>query len=264
MKVTEKRVKALEADLSHRQIIMALLDRMADFEDVDTFIGWCYTDTALGQMKQSRDNLYAAIRRKHPGQKGKAADQACRKAYQEFNYLFDLAMAPNTQLELARYRYLYFVSTVAHGLGALWRHFKAEYDLDKLVQELSHLKRQLEPLRVELISEHLASETIGKKYFGGRPLFFKRQEVFLELVMSQVQGMAEHLNEAVELLRAIKPEAEIWDTLLVDEPAVQAMAQLQAAHRVEQLRQEARLRVYEAEGKHEEAARFFKKFFLAN
>lgn len=262
MKVTENRVKTLEADLNHRQIIMALLDRMADFEEVDAFIGWCYTDAALGQMKQSRDNLYASIRRKHPGQKGKAADQACRKVHREFNYLFDLAMAPSTQLELVRYRYLYFVSTVAHELGTLWRHFQAEYDLDALVQDLSRLKRQLEPLWVELISEKLASDTIGKRYFGSRPLFFKRQEAFLELVIGQIQSMAEHLNEAVELLRALKPEAEIWNALLIDGNAVQAMAQVQAVRRVEQLEQEARLRVYEAEGKHEEAARYFKKVFL--
>jgi hypothetical protein len=262
MTTLSKRVKALEGDLSPRQLIMTLLDRMASFEDLDGFIAWCYTDVALKQMQQSRENMYAAIRRKHPGQKVKAADQACQKAHRAFNYLFDLAMAPSTQLDLARYRYLYLVSHVAHELGALWRHFQTEYDLDALIQELSHLKRQLEPLRVELISEHLASETIGQKYFGGRPLFFKGQEAFLELVMSQVQGMAEHLNEAIGLLRAIKPEAEIWDTLLIDEPAVQVMAEALAVCRVEQLEQEARLIVYEAEGRHEEAVRYFKKVFL--
>lgn len=262
MTTLSKRVKTLEGDLSPRQLIMNLLDRMVSFEDLDGFIAWCYTDVALKQMKQSRENMYAAIRRKHPGQKGKAADQACQKAHRAFNYLFDLAMAPSTQLDLARYRYLYLVSHVAHELGALWRHFQTEYDLDALVQELSHLKRHLEPLWVELVSDQLASTTIGQKYFGGRPLFFKRQEAFLELVISQVQGMVEHLNEAVGLLQAIKPEAEIWDTLLIDEQAVQVMAKALAVRRVEQLEQEARLLVYEAEGKHEQAIRHFQQAFL--
>lgn len=262
MTTLSKRVKALEGDLSPRQLIMTLLDRMASFEDLDGFIAWCYTDVALKQMQQSRENMYAAIRRKHPGQKGKVADQACQKAHRAFNYLFDLVMAPSTQLDLARYRYLYLVSHVAHELGALWRHFQSNDDLNAPIRGLSQLKHQLEPLWVELVGEQLASAMIGQKHFGGRSLFFKRQEAFLTLMLDHVQSMASHLNEAVELLRKLEPEADIWDAFLIDGSSVQMMAETQAARRVEQLKQEARLRVYEAEGRHEEAVRYFQKVFL--
>lgn len=258
MKTTLSRVQALESDLTPKQIVMGILEKMQECGTLDAYIAWSYTDKALKRTDEIRENMYAAAKRRTNSKDSHEHNKACRKAHQEFQFLYELALAPCINQDQNLYRYLFMTSTVVHLMGSFWRTLQKD-KLETLQKEAQQAKAMLFALLLELHADQMVSEKLSSKYFHGKPLLLPAQGKFLERVTANAIQLTEHLNEAGGLLQALEPERIEGDGFSIDIEALQAMAERRASELVKQIELQVRITIYSNEGRHDQAIRLFQR-----
>ncbi len=258
MKSAKNRLKTLEAQLTPRQVIIHLVERMKEFDDLDAFILWGYTGETLVRMAETRENMYKAIKQGAGDKDPRKIHRACKKVQRELFFLYELAMAPSMRIKTNKYRYLYWISTMAHQLEGIFRKLKDSSKQEPTVKELAMFRDSAQKLLLDLVSEQLVVEWISQQYFDGRPLLFNSQQTFLEKLISRVEQMIELFNEALELFQVMDQPSESYKFEPVNVQKLRAEGKKFVPGIIEQVKQDSRISMYNAEGAHDEAIKLFK------
>ena len=256
MKATQKRLDNLEADQSPKEAVLTMVARIQEFETLDDYIRWSFTDKALAEMLKSRDKRYQAILKKTSGEE---TNRALKKLSGEFEYLYHLAMAPCARVDSNHYRYLCLIMTAVHLMTSLWHDMQMVQDERQTQEILGNICQALETVYVDLRSEKKAADALSRQYFDGRPLLLPSQETFLSGCAEWVSQLIETFNRDAALFREVNDDSGEWDVLPIEVESLEHRAETKSAAKVCQMTSEARADLYDKVGRHRDALKAFQE-----
>ena len=252
MKSAQNRLNNLEADLTPKQLVMKFVAEMMAFDNLNQFVEYAAGDEFFAEQEKMRENKDKAARKRANSKDEMVLNRACRTAHREFVFLLEMAMYSCRQMETDKFRYLFFVSTLAHLLGRIWQLSGETSGVDRQVKLMEKINRMVDKFFPELLGNLLLAKEISRKYFNDRPLLFNDQQARVEELVELVEDMIEGYNEAVELLELPRPDLQI------DVAALHTLAEQRVPLLVERAENEARVAIYASEGRHLEAMKLLR------
>ena len=224
MTTSKQRLEALEEELTPKQAVLKYLVHFVACNTMEAYFRWAFDDETLAAIKATHQRLGKQAMAGIPKQEATALRRARLKAQREYNGLFQLAYLPVCYIEENRYRWLYEISMLIHGVNGYFREEEAKPWLGGLCQRASQTWADLNGF---LALVHHLQATV----FDGHPILLPEQQAFLD-------KQRESLSRCIELLRVVSEDHEGAST---SEGVSLSPEDLQAACDSSQARQYERL-----------------------
>ena len=217
---------------------------------------WSLTDEAIAMGKQSLHNMDETSKRSVKNRDQNEVHQAMVKAGREYNYLFELAMAPSRRVVFQEYRHKFYFSTLVIMNSRVSRivfEKCPEMTEDQKIQHLDQTKVMMTKTLSVVLVDKLFTDKVSNHYFEGVSLLFKEQQEHLESQISLTRRLCEHINDDIDFLEYKWEQDKQHQGIdckrfVLDFDELDALADSMALELFEQAKQEAMIEVYDSMG----------------
>jgi len=247
MTTANKRLDALEADLTPKQAVLKHLVHFVACNTMEAYLRWAFDDKTLAAIKATHERLGKQAIAGIPKHDSYAQRRARLKVQREYNGLFQLAYLTVCYVEENRYRWLYEISMLIHGVNGYFRDEEAKPLLKGLCRRASNTWADLNGFLA--LIEHLETTV-----FDGHPILLPEQQAFLD-------KQRESLSRCVDLLRVLSEDHEdalIGEVLSLSPEDLQAASEASQAHQNNRLTLEVKIHLLRNEDREDEATQLEK------
>jgi len=247
MTTANNRLDALEEDLTPKQAVLKHLVHFVACETMAGYLRWAFDDETLATIKATHERLGKQAMAGISKHDTAAQRRARLKAQREYNGLFQLAYLPVCTVEENRYRWLYEISMLIHGVNGYFRDEEAKPLLQGLCRRALNTWADLNGFMA--LIEHIQSTV-----FDGHPVLLPEQQAFMD-------KQRESLSRCIELLRVLSEDHEDassgeWVSLLPED--LQAASDASQVRQYERLTLEVKIHLLKNEDREDEATQLEK------
>jgi hypothetical protein len=194
MTTSSQRLQSIEEQITPKQAVLRYLVEFVACETLEGYLRWAFDDETLAAIKATHERLGKQAMAGIPKQDTRAQRKARLEAQREFNGLFQLAYLPVCYVEENRYRWLYEISMLIHGVNGYFREDEAKHLLQGLCRRAFNTWADLNGFLA--LVDHLQTTV-----FDGHPILLPEQRAFLD-------KQRESLSRCIELLRVLSEDHE--------------------------------------------------------
>ena len=253
MTTSKQRLEALEEELTPKQAVLKYLVEFVACNTMEAYLRWAFEDETLAAIKATHERLGKHAMAGIPKHDSYAQRRARLKAQREYNGLFQLAYLPVCYIEENRYRWLYEVSMIVHGVNGYFRDDEAKPLLPGLCRRAFNTWADLNGFLA--LVDHLQT-TI----FDGHPIVLPEQQAFLGKQQAS-------LSRCVDLLRVVSEdheEASTGERVSLPPEDLQAASDASQARQYERLTSAVKLHLLRNEDREDEATQLEKNCLKAS
>ncbi len=247
MTTANQRLESLEECLTPKQAVLKHLVHFVACNTMEGYLRWAFDNETLAAIKATHERLGKQAMAGIPKYDTTAQRRARLKAQREYNGLFQLAYLPVCYVEESRYRWLYEISMLIHGVNGYFRDEEAKPWLVGLCRRASQTWADLNGFLA--LVDHLQTTV-----FDGHPILLPEQQTFLD-------KQRESLSRCVDLLRVLSEDHEDastdeWVSLSPED--LQAASDASQACQYDRLTLEVKLHLLRNEDREDEATQLEK------